>query len=70
MTRRLILVGVLLCALTLTGCASVLDPLPSQPCTAFGCNQPGNILYEIGGTIVFMGVLIAVMAGVVKRLSK
>ncbi|MGH2757993.1 MAG: hypothetical protein ACRDKJ_00350 [Actinomycetota bacterium] len=70
MTKRLVLVGVLFLTLTLTGCASVLDPLPSQPCTAFGCNKPGNILYEVGGTIVFMGVLIAIMAGVVRRLSK
>ena len=70
MTKRFILVGLIFLALTMTGCAGVLDPLPSQPCTAFGCNQPGNIFYEIGGTIVFMGVLIAIMAGVVKRLSK
>jgi hypothetical protein len=56
--------------LTVTGCASVLDPLPSQPCTAFGCNQPGNIINEIGGTIVFMGALIVIMAGIVRRMSK
>ncbi len=70
MTRRLVLAGVLFFALTLTGCAGVLDPLPSQPCTAFGCNQPGNIIQELGGTILFMGLLVAIMAGVVRRMSK
>jgi hypothetical protein len=69
-TKRLVLVGLLFLALTVTGCASVLDPLPSQPCTAFGCNQPGNIINEIGGTIVFMGALIVIMAGIVRRMSK
>jgi hypothetical protein len=65
-----LLAGVLFFALTLTGCAAVLDPLPSQPCTTFGCNQPGNIIQELGGTILFMGVLVAIMAGVVRRMSK
>lgn len=70
MAKRLILAGAIFVTLTLTSCAQLLDPLPSQPCTAFGCNQPGNILNEIGGTIVFMGAIVLVMAGIVRRMSK
>lgn len=70
MAKRLIIFGALFLTFTLTGCASVLDPLPSQPCTAFGCNEPGNILNELGGTIVFMGALIVIAAGLVRRMTK
>lgn len=70
MAKRSILAVAIFAALSLTGCTSVLDPLPSQPCTAFGCNAPGNIFYELGGTILFMGALIVIAAGVIRRMTK
>jgi len=63
-------VGLLVLAVSITGCASVLDPLPSQPCTPFGCNKPGNIIQELGGMILFMGLIAAALAGIVQRISK
>ncbi len=71
MARRLaVTAGFILMALAFAGCASFLDPQPSQPCTLFGCNEPGNIIREVGGMIVFMGIIAAAITAVVKRLTK
>jgi hypothetical protein len=56
--------------LTLTGCASTLNPPTTQQCTLFGCKQTGNIVEELGGMVLVMGILSGAIAAVARRLSK
>lgn len=67
--RRLIVAGLLALTLSTAGCATLNPPL-TQQCTLFGCKQTGNIVKELGGMIVVMGVLSGAVAAVAKRLSK
>jgi hypothetical protein len=62
-------VALLALTLSLGGC-TVLNPPTTQPCTLFGCKQTGNPVRELGGAILVMGIIVVVMAGVVRRMTK
>lgn len=70
MLRRMIVAVALALTLSMTGCASTLNPPPTQQCTLFGCKQTGNIVKELGGMILVMGILSGAIAAVARRLSK
>ncbi len=70
MVRRLAAIALLSLTLSLTGCASTLNPPSTQQCTLFGCKQTGTIVKELGGMIVVMGILSGAIAAVARRLSK
>lgn len=67
--RRLIVTALAALTLTMSGCAT-LNPPTTQQCTLFGCKQTGNIIEELGGMIVVMGVLSGAIAALARRLSK
>ena len=67
--RRLTAMGLLVLTLSFGGC-TVLNPPPTQQCTLFGCKQTGNIIKELGGMIVVMGVIAIAITGVVRRMTK
>jgi hypothetical protein len=66
--RRAAAAALLLLTLSFGGCAA-LDPPPSQPCTLFGCTKPANIVREVGGMVLVMGVLGIALTIVVRRMS-
>lgn len=72
--RRVIVMVLLVASLSLTGCSKVadlVDPAPDKPCTAFGCDpKQGNIIQELGGTIVFCVLLAGAITIVVRRMAK
>ena len=70
MVRRLVAITFLALTLTLTGCASTLNPPITQQCTLFGCKQTGNIVEELGGMVLVMGILSGAIAALARRLSK
>lgn len=69
MARRLTAMALLVLGLSFGGCA-VLNPPTTQPCTLFGCKKGGNIIEEIGGTILVMGIVGVALTGLVRRMSK
>lgn len=67
--RRLITTALVALTLSMTGCAALNPPL-TQQCTLFGCKKTGNIVKELGGTIVIVGAISAALAGAARRMSK
>lgn len=69
MLRRLLAIAILATTLSISGCAALNPPL-TQQCTLFGCKKTGNIVKELGGTIVVLGAITVALAGIAKRMSK
>lgn len=67
--RRLTAALMLALTLSLGGCAT-LNPPTTQECTLFGCQEDGNIIQELGGMVLVMGIITGALAAVARRMSK